>query len=266
MRERTNQGRRWFAVALAVALVGPLLSPDRSPTAAASELQPVEGFQPLVALGSSAVGAPVIRLQYTLKERGFYRGPIDGTYGRSTETAVIAFKKYLGLDRTADFGALDWIRIGLLPQAEIPHRWDEPDRVEIDITKQLLYVVRDQKIVGILPTSTGSGNSYFSVRNGRNVAAATPQGDFHLRWHQTGWNCDSVTSWCVYNYWAFTDFYGIHGYGQVPPWPASHGCSRVHTWDSDWLEDHLFVGMPVHVWTELPNVPPKPAEPLFVAV
>jgi peptidoglycan hydrolase-like protein with peptidoglycan-binding domain len=229
----------------------------------APELLPVNGFSPLVALDRGATGAPVIRLQYALKRAGFYRGPVDGVYGTTTATAVITFEKYLGLRRQGDFGALDWIRLALLPDPDLPYRWDEPDRVEIDLTRQLLYVVRDQTVVGILPTSTGSGSTYYSVRNGRYVGASTPEGDFDLRWHQYGWNCDSVTDWCVYNYWSFTPFYGIHGYREVPAYPASHGCSRVHLWDSDWLEGQLFVGMPVHVWRQVPVVagPPLDAKP-----
>lgn len=241
------------AITASVAVASPAVAAD------SLELLPVEGFQPLVSLDRGAEGTSVIRLQYSLKQHGFYRGPVDGVYDSTTEAAVVAFEKYLGLPRTGDFGALDWIRIGTIPSPELPYRWDEPDRVEIDLNSQLLYVIRDQQVIGILPTSTGSGGRYYSVRNGRNVVAATPEGDFQLEWHQTGWNCDWVTSWCVYNYWGFTDFYGIHGYLEVPPWPASHGCTRVNIWDSDWLEDHLYVGMPVHVWSEKPVIEAPPS-------
>lgn len=233
--------------------------------AAETTLVPVNGFQPLVPVVTGDEGTSVIRLQYTLRQHGFYRGPVDGEYGRTTETAVIAFQKYLGLERDGQFDALDWIRLALLPPPEIPNRWDEPDRVEIDIGKQLIYVIRDQEVVGILPTSTGSGGTYFSVRSGQTVRSSTPRGDFHFRWHQTGWSCDSVTGWCVYKYWAFTDFYGIHGYNPVPVYPASHGCSRVHLWDADWLEDYLYVGMPVHIWDEPPVIPRPPPPPAWVA-
>lgn len=256
---------RSLVVVLVMALAGSLLWAVPSVDAASRELVPVEGYQPLVALDRGDSGPSVIRLQYALKERGFYRGPVDGIYGRTTETAVIAFEKYMGLDRHGDFAALDWIRLDSLPPAYIPYRWDEPDRVEIDLTKQLMYIVRDQEVVGVLPTSTGSGGRYYSVRNGRDVTASTPVGDFELWWHQTGWNCDSTTGWCVYNYWGFTEFYGIHGYNQVPAWPASHGCTRVHIWDSDWLEGHLFVGMPVHTWREMPEIAPPPPPPAHQA-
>jgi hypothetical protein len=260
MRGMQRTRLRPLVLAIVIGVSGLVVTP--SSASEPTELAPIEGFHPLVALEPGDSGPSVIRLQYALRQAGFYRGPVDGVYGRTTRTAVIAFEKYLDLPRRGDFGALDWIRIGLLPRPDIPYRWDEPDRVEIDLDRQLLYVVRGHRVEGILPTSTGSGETYFSVRNGRDVVAATPQGDFRLRWHEYGWNCDIVTDWCVYNYWSFTQFYGIHGYDQVPPWPASHGCSRVHTWDSDWLEGHLFVGMPVHVWRDRPaTIPPPGPDP-----
>lgn len=256
---------RLCAIAL-TAVVLFVMVPGAGAAEPSYELLPVNGFQPLVALDTGASGASVIRLQYALKQQGFYRGPIDGEYGRTTQTAVISFQKYLGLSRTGEFGALDWIRLSLLPDPEVPRRWDEPDRVEVDLTKQIIYIIRDHDVVGVLPTSTGSGEPYFSPHQQRIVRAGTPEGDFELSWHQVGWNCDPVTTWCVYSYWGFTPFYGIHGYNSVPTYPASHGCVRVHTWDSDWLEDQLFVGMPVHVWRQIPDVASPPSPPAFTAL
>jgi hypothetical protein len=225
-----------------------------------SSIHPEYGvlLSPMQRLEPGDSGNSVMTLQSALRDRGFYRGAITGEYDTATETAVITLHKYLGTERTSTFNSLDWIRIAFLPDPEIPYRWDEPDRVEIDTTRQLLYVIRDHRIEGILPTSTGSGASYFSVRQGRNVRSATPHGDFELYWRQYGWNCDSTTGWCVYSYWGFTPFYGIHGYRNVPAYPASHGCARVNIWDSDWLDGFLYIGMPVHIWRDLPadEIPP----------
>ncbi len=253
--------KRALALVTALALAWALLVPHAVAAEPEQRLTPVNGFAPLVALHRGDTGLAVIRLQYHLRNAGFYRGPIDGDYGRTTETAVITLHKYLGIERSGSFNSLDWIRLALLPKADIPYRYDEPDRVEIDTTRQLLFVVRDHEIAGILPTSTASGALYYSVRQGRTVRSGTPHGDFTLRWRQYGWNCDPVTNWCVYNYWAFTSYYGIHGYGNVPAYPASHGCARVHTWDSDWLDDQLFIGMPVHIWKELPESSYTPLPP-----
>ena len=261
-------GSKALRLGVAFAVACAILLPSTNASAAEPTLtfEPVYGFSPLVALHQGDTGGAVIRLQAALQDHGFYRSEITGDFDTATATAVITLHKYLDLPRTGSFSALDWIRLALLPAPQIPIRWDEPDRVEIDTTRQLLFVIRNHRIAGILPTSTGSGGTYYSVRNGRDVRAATPHGDFQLNWRQYGWNCDSITNWCVYNYWGFTRFYGIHGYGNVPVYPASHGCTRVHTWDSDWLDDYLFIGMPVHVWRELPEVPPQPPKPLYQLV
>ncbi|MBP1631936.1 MAG: hypothetical protein H6Q11_224, partial [Acidobacteria bacterium] len=45
-------------------------------------------------------------------------------------------------------------------------------------------------------------------------------------------------------------------YRSVPEYPASHGCVRIPTWESDLLERRLYIGMPIHVWDEY--APPTP--------
>ncbi|OFW65548.1 MAG: hypothetical protein A2Z12_03045 [Actinobacteria bacterium RBG_16_68_21] len=221
------------------------------------QLLGVGSLDRLVRLAPGVAGPDVTRLQEALTSAGFYRSEATGAFDVPTETAVLAFHKYLGLPRTTTFNALDWIRLDSLPSDPgIPDRWYEPDRVEIDVTRQLMFVVREGEVTGILPVSTAGDYTYHSVRSGQTVSARTPHGDFHLMWRQWGWNCDPVTTWCVYNYWAFTPFYGIHGYREVPSYPASHGCTRVNLWDSDWLDSELFVGMPVHVWDEPPTIAP----------
>lgn len=247
---------------VALTLVATLV-PGLSARAAESRepLLGVNGFPALVRLQPGDSGEDVTRLQEALTAAGFYHSEIDGIYGPTTRSAVVAFHKYLGFDRTGDFQALDWIRLGLLPEPGIPRRWDERDYLEVDLTRQLLFLVLDGEVAQILPVSTGGGYTYVSARTGREAVADTPAGDFRLKWHQTGWECDPVTGWCVYKYWAFTDYYGIHGYRHVPAFPASHGCIRVETWDADWLESHLSVGMPLHVWSELPVIPPPPSPP-----
>jgi len=252
----TRALRLGLALVLAFVLVpDPAVAAEPEPSVLEA---PLELFGGYASLAHGDRGPDVIRLQALLRDKGFYRGPISGDYDAATASAVVTFHKYLGVARSSRFNALDWLRADRLPDPHVPYRWNEPDRVEIDTTNQLMYIIRDQDIVGVLPTSTGSGAAYFSVRQGRTVRSATPHGDFQLYWRQWGWNCDSVTGWCVYNYWGFTKFYGIHGYGNVPAYPASHGCARVHIWDSDWLDDYLFIGMPVHIWRELPEVDAPP--------
>ncbi|HSM02302.1 MAG TPA: L,D-transpeptidase family protein [Acidimicrobiia bacterium] len=240
-----------------------LLGALAAPAATAAELAPVNGFDPLVQLVPGDTGDAVALLQKRLADAGFYRRPVDGEYGHETEMAVLAFHKYLDLERTTTWNSLDWIRIALLPDAGLPIRLDEPDRVEVDIGRQLVFVIRRHEVVGVLHSSTGGSYTYYSPRQDAYVRAGTPRGDFTLNWRQYGWVCDQATGWCVYKYWEFTPFYGIHGYLSVPAYPASHGCVRVNVWDSDWLDDQLFIGMPVHVWDVPPELPPPEHDPAY---
>ena len=47
------------------------------------------------------------------------------------------------------------------------------------------------------------------------------------------------------------DFYrnfAMHGYPEVPPYPASHGCVREPVWVADWTYRHSFVGETVYIY------------------
>lgn len=209
-------------------------------------------------LAPGAEGPDVVRLQEALAAEGFFNHEVNGVYDERTASAVVAFHKYLRMKRTDEFSRVDWLMLHNLPGPALPYRPDATDYVEVDMSRQLLFVVRDGAISGILPVSTGGGHIYWSERNGYYARAATPVGDYTLRWNQAGWVCDDVTGWCVYKYWAFSDWYGIHGYHSVPTTPASHGCVRVTVWDADWIETQLFVGMSVHIWQEPPELPEEP--------
>ncbi|HEX9644902.1 MAG TPA: L,D-transpeptidase family protein [Acidimicrobiia bacterium] len=193
-------------------------------------------------------GPAVAALQRLLKEKTFYGGAIDGIYGEATSSAVVAFHKVLERNRIERFRYADWSRLlGFDPLPPV-ERTEEPDRIEIDITHQVLYLIEDDAVAAIVPISSGGGYLYYSPYQRAWIRAETPRGDFQLRWVDYGWGCDPLTGWCVYNYWSFHTYYGVHGYDPVPTYPASHGCVRLTLWDSDRLTPRFRLGMPVHIW------------------
>jgi len=200
-------------------------------------------------------GEAVVRLQAELAARGLYRGTIDGVYGRETESAVMAFHKAVGRERTWDWKQGDMDLLAEFEPTGYPIRPDEPDRIEVDIGRQVMLLILDHQVAAIVPVSTGGGYTYYSKRAGRNVGANTPRGDFEMLRSSGGWSCDPLYGWCIYKPWNFTDYYAIHGYESVPAYPASHGCVRIPNWDADALESSLFIGMPVHVWDVMPVIP-----------
>ena len=201
----------------------------------------------------------VSRLQQHLAELGVFRGEIDGVYGRETAAAVVTVHKLAGIDRSDVWQPTDW-DIRLEHGAILTRHPDELDRLEVDLNRQVLFVIRAGEIAAILPVSSGNGEVYWSKNGGPEggyVRATTPQGDFHLFKHIDGWRKNYLGS--LYKPWYFTPYYAVHGSSSVPAHPASHGCVRVPTWESDHLDGMLEIGLPVHIWDEV--LPANPGLP-----
>ena len=67
------------------------------------------------------------------------------------------------------------------------------------------------KAVLVVPVSTGATGN-------------TPVGVWHVYSRVAGW------SWVLWYPTYFLRGFAIHGYPDVPPYPASHGCVRVPMW------------------------------------
>jgi peptidoglycan hydrolase-like protein with peptidoglycan-binding domain len=207
-------------------------------------------------------GPAVERLQQLLIDHGMFRGTIDGDYGRETAGAVVAVHKVLGMPREEIWFPEDWNLIETLDHTEILARNpDEPDRIEVDISRQVLFVIRDDAVTAVLPVSSGNGERYWSANGGPGggyVTAETPRGDYRLFKHLSGWKKNYLGE--LYKPWYFTPYYAIHGSGRVPPEPASHGCVRIPTWESNHMDSYLKLGMPVHIWDGPASVIPDDGE------
>jgi len=235
---------RWLSPSVAT-LDGVLvrITADRPSTVERAVIDPAEGNAPA---GPGATGVVVRRIQDRLREFKVYRGTTDGVYGRETAASVVAFHKLVGAKRSNRWSVDDWDVDPAMSHLEILARHSsQTNRVEVDITRQLLFVIRDGRIVAIVHVSTGNGEIYWSQNNG-NVKATTPRGSFTLFRHIPGWRVNYLGG--LYKPWYFTPYYAIHGSRHVPAYPASHGCVRIPTWESNHLDAYLRVGMPVHIW------------------
>ena len=93
--------------AIVIAAVSAVLLPAL-PAAASESRTPligVNGFSALVRLQPGDSGKEVATLQRALTDAGFYHSEIDGEYGDATSSAVVAFHKYLRLERSSTFSA-----------------------------------------------------------------------------------------------------------------------------------------------------------------
>ncbi len=207
---------------------------------------------PPVALNPGDEGSMVVALQTVLRDAGFYRSEIDGEYGNHTAHAVVAFHKAIDAERTSNWTESDWEALRDY-RPSLPHRVGEPNRIELDLTRQLLYRFEEGEVVDIIPISSGNGESYYNAA-GNLVRARTPRGDFSFYRHVSGWRISYLGG--LYQPWYFRGGYAIHGSNSVPPYPASHGCVRVPNWEADHLAGELWLGLPVHVWDRPPAADP----------
>lgn len=243
--QRLKTARRVGAGLMVAALLGPALpalawgididDPDL--------FGPGEGWPTPSRLERGDTGPWVERLQAALIEAGFRPGDADGRFGGPTQGAVYAFQKVHGLERTGHFDMDDWDLIA--QPIVLPPDDGAPDRVEVDLDKQVLFLIEDQQVQVVLPVSSGNGESYRG-RGGRAVRATTPEGSYRFYRHIDGWRISYLGG--LYRPYYFRGGYAIHGSYSVPPYPASHGCVRVELHDMDFLTTRLSVGMPIYVY------------------
>lgn len=191
-------------------------------------------------------GPRVRQLQGTLRDLGYWVGPADGVYGELTRQAVLAFQGVEGLPR--DGVATPVVREALDTAARPEPKGAGPGpRLEISLDEQTIRAVRDGTVVWTFHTSTGTGERY-RRSDGSTAIADTPRGDWTISWRVDGWRESSLGHLYRPAYF-HSDGIAVHGYPEVPPQPASHGCARVTTEAMDvlWAEGFADEGTPVLV-------------------
>ncbi|MGH8958290.1 MAG: L,D-transpeptidase family protein [Acidimicrobiia bacterium] len=194
-------------------------------------------------LHPGSVGPTVTDLQTRLVDAGFFPGRTDGVFGRQTVGAVLAFQKLYDLERTGVFRQEDWSLLGR--EITGPGPAPEPDRIEVDLRRQVLYLIEAEAVAGVFPISSANGEPYRNAR-GRLINAVTPEGRFEFRRSRQGW-WESYLGF-LYSPFYFYGGYALHGSRSVPAVPASHGCVRVEMDDMDFLRTRIALGMPIYLY------------------
>lgn len=265
---------RAFALLLAGLLMGTAL-----PATAYEEMPPLEWQSPPSPIPGEQIsnpppptlqwgskGSDVELLQQRLAEAGLFRGRADGVFGRATRGAVYAFQKVHGLERTGIFRPEDWSLLDR--EIRAPGPAPESDRVEVDLDRQVMYLIEQEQLAGVFPISSANGEAYRNAR-GRLINANTPEGRFTFQRSRHGW-WESYLGF-LYRPFYFYGGYAIHGSTSVPPFPASHGCVRLELADMDYLANRIHIGMPIYVYgddvgrdqlIEPTPMPPPPSPPV----
>ena len=186
----------------------------------------------------------VVATQKTLADLGYYLGANDGKRGPALRSAVMAFQKVQGLGADGTVGPATLAALKA-PKKPVLKGSSPSNRVEIDLTKQVLYVVKGGAIQRILPISSGNGATY-EQKNGSKARALTPTGYYKIQRRIVGERKADLGT--LYDPQYFYRGWAIHGSNSVPAVPASHGCVRVTRADAKWLLGAIGNGMSVHLY------------------
>jgi peptidoglycan hydrolase-like protein with peptidoglycan-binding domain len=181
-------------------------------------------------LSGGSKGTYVRALEWRLRSLDYRLPGANRSYDFKTEDAVMAFHKVQGMARTETVDGPTWKKL-TNPFRPQPRARKPRFHIEIDQTRQVLYVVRKGEIDEIVHTSTGKASTpthdgVFSVH--RKIAGYSPNNLYYPSY--------------------FDGNRAVHGWPEVPNYAASHGCARVPYWTAIWLHDIMSFGTKVRVY------------------
>jgi N-acetylmuramoyl-L-alanine amidase len=188
---------------------------------------------------SRTVALPIVEPNLTAGARGpsvwelerrlatlHYAVRVDGVYDDDDVEAVYAFQKVEGLARTGAVDGAFWAR---LARAHTPSARYGGDHIEVDKTRQVLLVVRGGRVALVVAVSTGATGN-------------TPLGLWRVYRKVQGFD------WVLYYPNYFLRGFAVHGYPDVPPYPASHGCVRIPMWIAQTIYSDIAYGSAIYIY------------------
>jgi lipoprotein-anchoring transpeptidase ErfK/SrfK len=258
-------------------------TPTQPPTTTSTKPKP---FQPAAVtlpplppdgLHQGSSGPVVAAYQQRLLDLHFDPGGVDGRYGGDMAYAVTALQKLFNMPRTGRIGAPEALALAAFKYPAPLQPNGEPNRTEIDVTKQVLILYQNSQVRLITTISTGSGEHYCYIDKNAPVRvcenALTPSGRYTYTRFVSGWDTSPLGH--LYNPFYFNGGIAVHGYTSVPSSPASHGCVRIPMDIAQYFHTLVNKGDPVYVFggsngsgpisytrlTPASTAPPVPAPP-----
>jgi hypothetical protein len=177
----------------------------------------------------------VKEVQQRLIELGYLLpGDDDGRFGPATQNAILSFQKWERLGRTGLLDRQTKARLAVATHPSPISRGGAGKRAEVLLDRQVALLIKDNEVVRTIAVSTGKAST------------PTPPGNFRVYAKIQRWWSVPFREWLP---WAVPFVGGIafHELGDVPVYPASHGCVRQSFTVARWTYDFATVGMPVKV-------------------
>ncbi len=177
-------------------------------------------------------GPDVKAVQDSLSKLGYYKGAVDGTYGKDTADAVRKFQLAVGIRADAVVGPDTWNSLGLsVGPVNIINEY----RITIDTQTFKLVLYKNGVVQKEYPVAVGKPNT------------PTPIGDWIIIEKQVDWGGPFGVRWMRINVpWGG---YGIHGTDNPLSigTAASHGCIRMYNEDVTEVYSIIPLGTPAKV-------------------
>ncbi|MGD9700781.1 MAG: peptidoglycan-binding protein [Acidimicrobiia bacterium] len=220
-------------------------------------------------LSKGMYGEDVKRLQQRLVDLGFDPGPVDGAFGPATQQSVWAFQKLvLNIPRddangVVTSGAWDVMQgeVAILPRRSRTTK----RHMEVYLTQQVAVLFKDGAPELITHISSGSNEEWCDevtldpntpdnetdepITQGICGNSVTPGGvyNFNRRYVEgDGWREGKLGR--MHNPVYFNYGVAVHGSGNVPNRPASHGCIRIPMHISEYFPTLVERGDQIYVW------------------
>jgi hypothetical protein len=238
------------SVSVAIAIIVMLSSPSKNVQAFPVQKRTAAARKPAARRITREM---IVEAQQRLAALGYWIGDSDGKWGEASRHGLIAFQKVEGRRRTGRLTPAELIALNAASRPNAHERGAA--HVEVDLTRQVLFVVDDAGTVShILPVSTGSGR-LFTVDD-YTQPAITPVGRFRVFRKLDGWRKSKLGLLYFPSY--IVGGIAIHGNPSVPVQAASHGCIRIPMFASEEFSDMSPIGTPVIVYGTGPAAQANP--------
>jgi len=175
-------------------------------------------------------GKVVKGFKKALAKMGYVSGGgkcFNGRLGRE----VLAYRKVNDMNRSQKAGA-GLVKRVFGGKGSYHVRYpDAGEHAEVPLSKQVLVLIKKGKPFAIYPVSTGKSST------------PTVTGHYTFYRREPGLNSHGM----YYSFY-WHNGYAIHGYAEVPNYPASHGCVRTFTADQPRIYEQLHYGESIFVF------------------
>ncbi len=202
-----------FVASFRVGKAGPVTVEVVRPETASAAATRARRFRVWVLNPSARSGPSMLFLQQRLTRMGYWPS-LSGRNDYRTRWAVMAYRKVNGMARGFGLNRGIFVRAARGAGRFVPkYKATGRNRVEADLSRQVYVLIGTKgKVVRVVPTSTGKPSTPSDV------------GRFRFYRKQPGVNGIGMVNSVYYN-----GGEALHGYKDVPTYPASGGCLRTPT-------------------------------------